>query len=90
MFARSDVARKLDVLRGHCETEGRPYEEIEKTAQIVLDVGDKGESVDAFLATLQELAALGIQAVQGKIPRVWEPDRIKLFEREIISAAAEM
>jgi F420-dependent oxidoreductase-like protein len=88
--AGPELARKLDVLRGHCEDVGRPYAEIEKTAQLLLDVGDKGEHLDAFLDRLRELSALGIQAVQGKLPRVWEPDRIKLFEREVIPAAAEL
>ena len=90
VFARDDVAHKLDVLREHCEAEGRPYDEIEKTAQVVLDVGEKGEKVDEFLAELQRLAGLGIQAVQGKLPNVWELDRIKLFEREVIPAAAQL
>lgn len=62
-------------------------DEIEKTAQVVLDVGEKGEKVDEFLAELARLAGLGIRAVQGKLPNVWELDRIKLFEREVIPAA---
>jgi F420-dependent oxidoreductase-like protein len=90
VFARDDVAHKLAVLREHCEAEGRPYDEIEKTAQLVLDVGEDGRGVDAFLETLRGLSALGIQAVQGKLPGVWDLDRIKLFEREVIPAAAEL
>ncbi|MCO1658278.1 LLM class F420-dependent oxidoreductase [Pseudonocardia humida] len=90
VFARDDVARKLDVLRAHCETEGRDYDEIEKTAQMVLDVGEKGEKVDEFLAELRRLAGLGIQAVQGKVPDVWDPARIAVFAREVIPAAAEL
>jgi F420-dependent oxidoreductase-like protein len=88
--ARTDVRHKLEVLRAHCEAEGRRYDEIEKTAQLALDVGDRGEKLDAFLEQLRELAGLGIQAVQGKLPKVWELDRIKLFEREVIPAAAEL
>jgi F420-dependent oxidoreductase-like protein len=90
VFAGPDVERKLDVLRGHCEVEGRDYDEIEKTAQLRLDLGERGEHADAFLRQLGELAALGIQAVQGKVPGVWELDRLKIFEREIIPAAAEL
>ena len=33
---------------------------------------------------------LGVQAVQGKVPRVWEPERIALFKREVIPAAADL
>ncbi|RAO39019.1 Alkanesulfonate monooxygenase [Micromonospora saelicesensis] len=56
-----DVTRKLDVLRGHCATEGRDYDTIEKTvvaSQAPLD------DTDAFLAEVSEYAALGVTEVQ--------------------------
>ncbi|MEW2144281.1 LLM class F420-dependent oxidoreductase [Micromonospora vinacea] len=56
-----DVARKLDVLRGHCAAEGRDYDTIEKTvvaSQAPLD------DTDAFLAEVSEYAALGVSEVQ--------------------------
>ena len=90
LFVGPELARKLDVLRGHCDDVGRPYDEIEKTGQMVLDVGERGEKIDDFLATLAEIGKLGVQAVQGKVPRVWEPERIALFKREVIPAAADL
>ncbi|MEU8110786.1 LLM class F420-dependent oxidoreductase [Micromonospora sp. NPDC048947] len=56
-----DIARKLDVLRGHCAAEGRDYDTIEKTvvaSQAPLD------DTDAFLAEVSEYAALGVREVQ--------------------------
>ncbi|WP_410817283.1 LLM class F420-dependent oxidoreductase [Micromonospora sp. 050-3] len=56
-----DIARKLDVLRGHCAAEGRDYDTIEKTvvaSQAPLD------DTDAFLAEVSEYAALGVGEVQ--------------------------
>jgi F420-dependent oxidoreductase-like protein len=88
--ATTDIAHKLEVLRGHCETEGRPYDEIEKTAQLLLDVGERGEGVEAFLEELRRLSALGVQAVQGKLPNVWEPERMEFFAREVIAPAATL
>jgi F420-dependent oxidoreductase-like protein len=90
LFAGPEVERKLEVLRDHCRAEGRPYDEIEKTVQLPLDLGDNGEDIDAFLARLHELASLGVQAVQGRMPRVWELDRIELFGREVMPTAAKL
>jgi F420-dependent oxidoreductase-like protein len=56
------VAHKLAVLREHCDRLGRDYATIEKTAQGgALD--PLGET-DAFLARMEELAAVGIEHIQ--------------------------
>lgn len=54
------VAHKLEVLRGHCEAEGRDFEEIEKTILVGLNPLD---DVDAFLAAMGEMAKLGVDKV---------------------------
>ncbi|GAA0798023.1 LLM class F420-dependent oxidoreductase [Spirilliplanes yamanashiensis] len=56
-----DVARKLDVLRAHCEAEGRDYDDITKT---VLMVRPPLADVDAWLADAEAYAALGVTEVQ--------------------------
>jgi F420-dependent oxidoreductase-like protein len=55
-----DIARKLDVLRRHCETEGRDYERIAKT---VLAQRPPLEDVDAFLDEVRADAELGVTEV---------------------------
>src|SRR6201999_1191146 len=50
LFAGPEVPHKLQVLREHCEREGRDYDEIEKTAAFKFDLGPKGEHVDETLA----------------------------------------
>jgi F420-dependent oxidoreductase-like protein len=57
----ADVAGKLDVLRSHCEAEGRDYDRIEKT---VLAVIPALADVDAFLAAAREYAALGVTELE--------------------------
>jgi F420-dependent oxidoreductase-like protein len=52
-----DVAHKLDVLRSHCEDEGRDYDRIDKT---VLAVRPALADVDRFVAAADEYAALGV------------------------------
>ena len=62
VFATSppDVAHKLEVLRSHCDAEGRDYDRIEKT---VLAVRPVLADVDAFLAAADEYAALGVTEI---------------------------
>jgi F420-dependent oxidoreductase-like protein len=52
-----DVAHKLDVLRAHCESEGRDYHTIRKTA---IYTGPVLDDPDTFLADAKQYAALGI------------------------------
>jgi F420-dependent oxidoreductase-like protein len=59
-----DVAHKLDVLRDHCEAEGRDYDRIEKT---VLAVRPALADVDEFVAAAGEYAALGVTEI-GVMP----------------------
>ena len=55
-----DVAHKLDVLRSHCDAEGRDYDRIEKT---LLAVRPALADVDGFLAAAAEYAALGVTEI---------------------------
>jgi F420-dependent oxidoreductase-like protein len=63
IFATSpeDVARKLDVLREHCDAEGRDYDSIVKTALAIRPVLP---DVDGWLSYVEALAGLGITEVQ--------------------------
>ena len=59
VFATSpdDVAHKLDVLRAHCQAEGREYDRIFKTVLVVQPVL---AGVDEWLAAVEEYAKLGV------------------------------
>jgi F420-dependent oxidoreductase-like protein len=77
-FGEGGVQHKLDVLRRHCEAEGRPYEEIEKTSlsQIVItrDGREGSMSPQQALDYFGQLAELGFdQAIFG-MRNVSEPD----------------
>ena len=61
LFPGPELARKLDVLRGHCEAVGRDYDEIEKTVYFIYDVGEKGEKAAQVVDQLGGLAEMGFQ-----------------------------
>jgi F420-dependent oxidoreductase-like protein len=73
--SHDEVASKFDVLRGHCEAEGRDYDTIEKT---VCAVRPALADVDAFVSDVEEYAKLGVSEVMVM------PDRHPVeFAREL-------
>lgn len=89
LFGTPEVEHKLDVLRGHCEREGRNYNDIEKTVMASLDPGEKGENVDAILQQLQHYARLGISQAHGIVPGVWKLSPLKILGKEVVPAIAD-
>jgi F420-dependent oxidoreductase-like protein len=63
LFAVEPAAlrQKLDILKAHCDTEGRDYDTITKT--VAFGPGQVAD-VDAFLARLEEYAELGFTEIQ--------------------------
>ncbi len=59
--APEEIGHKLDVLRGHCDDVGRDVDEISKT--VLIGRVDPLDDVDGWLATVEELAALGVDQV---------------------------
>ncbi|HEY0169396.1 MAG TPA: LLM class F420-dependent oxidoreductase [Jatrophihabitans sp.] len=90
LFAGPDLERKLDILRGHCQAEGRDYDEIEKTVMLPLDPGERGEKIEALVAQLRGLAALGVGHAHGWVPQVWQTARLELLGKEVVPAVAAL
>jgi len=67
------VRHKLEVLAGHCQDVGRPYQAVEKTLSTRLE---DGEPCDQFVRRCRAAAALGIQHVVVITPGPWTPDRL--------------
>jgi F420-dependent oxidoreductase-like protein len=60
-----EMARKLDVLRGHCDSEGRDYGEVQKTAGMILT---NHVNPDELLAELRTMHELGITLAYLMVP----------------------
>ena len=80
------TAHKLDVLRQHCATEGRDYDEIEKTAQTRYNLGENGENVGQTLEQLHQIAELGFTQVHGSLTNVSKPGQLDLLAEKVIPA----
>lgn len=97
LFARlgDDTLRhKLDVLRQHCETVGRPYDEIERTALATMRITRDGHNHTVTpaqaLERLAGLAALGFDQVIINGGDVHDPAYFDLVGAEVIPAAERL
>jgi len=87
-----DVMRhKMEVLRRHCEAEGRDYERIERFCGLELkpEAGQTGPIADAptLLHRTRSLAEAGSQGVFIVLPDIADSDSIERFGAEVIAAS---
>jgi F420-dependent oxidoreductase-like protein len=90
LFPAPDLARKLTILREHCERLGRRYDDIEKTTAIPFDVGARGERVAQTVDELGNLAELGFDVVHGSVAGDEPLRELELLGTEVIPAVAEI
>ena len=86
---RPEIPKKLDVLRRHCETEGRDYDEIEKTCAFAFDVGEGGEKAGELIEQLRWLSGMGVETVIGVVPNVDRITPLEFIGREVVPAVAD-
>ena len=82
------IPRKLEVLKQHCEDEGRDYDAIEKTCMFAFDVGESGDKTEELIRQLHWLSGMGIETVIGFVPNVDSISPLEVIGREVIPAAA--
>jgi F420-dependent oxidoreductase-like protein len=90
LFPGPELAHKLDVLRAHCEAEGRDYDEIEKTVIFAFDPGEKGEKAGEIVDALGNLAEMGIDSVIGGVIDVWKISPLETIGSDVIPAVASL
>ena len=82
------VRHKLDVLRGHCETIGRDYDSIEKTAEFYTILGDNRE-VDRVVADTARRTGAGEDFVRSWHPLHGTAERIANLMHRYIEAGID-
>ena len=83
-----EIPNKLEVLRRHCEAEGRDYDSIEKTCAFAFDVGEDGSKAGELIGQLRWLAGMGIETVIGFVPHVHRITPLEVIGREVIPPVA--
>ncbi|HEY7029826.1 MAG TPA: TIGR03560 family F420-dependent LLM class oxidoreductase [Thermomicrobiales bacterium] len=85
-----ELPHKLDVLRRHCEAEGRDYDAIEKTCSWIFNLGENGEKTGELLEKLDWFAGLGIQTVYGRVEPAFDLATLERLGRDVVPAIAAL
>lgn len=88
------IARKYEILRGHCAAIGRDPDEIERSTLQNIDPilpGGKGrESVERIVERFGDLADAGAQHIIIGMPNADDPRRLELIGRDILPAVRDL
>ena len=90
LFMSPQIPHKLDVLKRHCEAEGRDYGTIEKTSLGSFDVGEGGAKVGRLIGQLRWLSSMGIQTAIGSVKGVERIEPLEIIGREVIPAVQDL
>lgn len=86
---RQNMQKALDTLKKHCETLGRDYDSIEKTALCTVHLSGK-DTVESVMNRLEDLSKMGFSHVIFNMPDVNTITPLETFAGEIVPAAAEL
>ncbi len=84
------VKEKLDVLREHCEREGRIYDDIEKTIYYIMNPGPNGENAGQMIDQLGRFAEAGVQTAIGAVTGVENLTPLEAMGRDVIPQVARL
>ena len=84
------INHKLKVLKKHCETIGRPYDEIERTALSTANLSSGNMSIEDVIGMCKGLAGENIEHLIFNMPNVQEIMPLEKFGEEIIPAVADL
>jgi len=82
------LQHKLDVLRTHCEREGRNYDSIEKTVQFQMDVTGGSDATGPMVERLRHLSEMGFTRAIGSVREVEKLAPLEVLGREVIPQIA--
>jgi F420-dependent oxidoreductase-like protein len=82
--AAAQLTHKYAVLRGHCESIGRPFEEIERSS--LQSVNFSRETPADVVARFKELAGAGAQHIIFNLADAWDPKVLDRVAKEIVPA----
>jgi F420-dependent oxidoreductase-like protein len=83
------LSQKLEVLKRHCEAEGRAYEQIEKSALDTVNLAPGEMTAAEMIRKCRDLHELGFSHLIVNMPNAYQIKPIETIGKEVIPAVAE-
>jgi F420-dependent oxidoreductase-like protein len=90
LFPTPEIPHKLEVLRAHCEAEGRDYAGIEKTSMYRWEPDADCANVEPVIEALRWLASMGIQNVFMSVSNPYALKPLEVIANRIMPAVADL
>ena len=84
----AELRRKLEVLQGHCERLGRPYDRIEKTTLDTVNLAPGGMRASDVVQKCRDLSEIGIDQAIVNMPNVESLRPLEIIGKEVIPEVA--
>ncbi len=84
------LRQKYEILREHCEREGRNYDDIERTVLWIMNPGPNGENAGDMVEQFGRMAEAGAQTIIGSVGGVDSIKPLEVIGRDVISQVAKL
>jgi alkanesulfonate monooxygenase len=84
------LQQRLDTLKRHCETLGRDYHAIEKTAVALAFSGEERDTPESIIAYCERMAKIGFEHLHFMVPDAPTLKPLEIFGEKIIPAVADL
>jgi F420-dependent oxidoreductase-like protein len=84
------LRRKYEILREHCDREGRNYNDIERTVLWIMNPGPNGENAGDMVDQFGRMAEAGVQTIIGSVGGVDSIKPLEVIGRDVIPQVAKL
>jgi F420-dependent oxidoreductase-like protein len=84
------IRKKYEILREHCEREGRNYDDIERTVLWMMNPGPNGENTGDLVEQFGRMAEAGVQTMIGSVAAVDSIKPLEAIGKDVIPQVAKL
>jgi len=84
------LRKKYEILREHCEREGRNYDDIERTVLWIMNPGPDGENAGDMVEQFGRMEEAGVQTIIGSVGGVDSIKPLEVIGRDVIPQVAKL